>query len=523
MLNNRTLPTRPAPMAETQVQGPGGFESWAAAVARFSRDRGSAIYVLALLISLSTWFIVIRAPLWLDETVSLFLIKGGFAGIMSRQVWPDAPAYSCLLWLWTKVMGSAEIMLRISSVLPMLAAVYLLYLAARELFDRDVAIIAAIVFCLHPIIIFAAIDVRPYAFAALAINATILSLVHLRRNDSNWLAALFGLLAAGIVEFQLLFATLVPALALCFIVSKLDHRRTLWRQFSIALVVFAIGCLPAIPRLEYMMHTSGTHVFSEAPRLVQLLSTITIRGLGIVLVVFILAAAFRKRLNVKPDGWTVLLCTSLALFPLVILFVLSVGTSVHVFVPRYRLGAVPGIALCWALVVSWIDSRGLRLLFCIALVVVAACVCFTAASFDHHMYSWKYALAFAEKNASADGAPVLICSDIPEADYMRMPTGRAIEESGILPPLIYYRLTVPVTPLPRSLNPEAMRAGSEFLQQQSQRHERFLALAFVESYGTLDWLRNQAAGTYDVTQLGVFDGVKVLEFVPRGGKPGPSN
>ncbi len=146
--------------------------------------------------------------------------------------------------------------------------------------------------------------------------------------------------------------------------------------------------------------------------------------------VFILAAAFRKRLNVKPDGWTVLLCTSVALFPLVILFVLSVGTSVHVFVPRYRLGAVPGIALCWALVVSWISSRALRLLFCIALVVVAACVCFTAASFDHHMYSWKDALAFAEKNASADGAPVLICSDIPEADYMRMPTGRQSRRAG---------------------------------------------------------------------------------------------
>jgi Dolichyl-phosphate-mannose-protein mannosyltransferase len=482
---------------------------------------GSAIYVLALLISLSTWFIVIRAPLWLDETVSLFLIKGGFAGIMSRQVWPDAPAYSCLLWLWTKFMGSGEIMLRISSVLPMLAAVYLLYLAARELFDRDVAIIAAIVFCLHPIIIFAAIDVRPYAFAALAINATILALVHLRRSDSNWLAALFGLLAAGIVEFQLLFAAVLPALAVCFIVSKLDNRRTLWRQLSIALVVFAIACLPAIPRLEYMMHTSGTHVFSEAPRLVQLLSTISIRGLGIVLVVFVLVAAFRKCLEVKPDGWTVLLCTSLALVPLVILFVLSVGTSVHVFVPRYRLGAVPGIALCWALVVSWIDSRTLRLLFASALVVVAACVCFTSASFHRHMYSWKDALAVAEKNASVDNAPVLICSDIPEADYMRMPVGSAIEESGILPPLSYYKLTVPVTPLPRSLNEEAMRAGSEFLQQQSQRHERFLALAFVESYGTLDWLRNQAAGTYNVRQLGIFDGVKIFEFAPRGGPPGP--
>ena len=90
--------------------------------------------------SISIWFIAIRAPLWLDETVSIYLIQGGFAGIMSRQVWPDAPTYSCLLWLWTKAMGMGEIALRISSVLPMLAAVYLLYRAARELFDREIAI-----------------------------------------------------------------------------------------------------------------------------------------------------------------------------------------------------------------------------------------------------------------------------------------------------------------------------------------------------------------------------------------------
>jgi hypothetical protein len=473
----------------------------------------SAIYALALAVALSTWFIEIRAPLWLDETVSMFLIKGGWAGILSRQVWPDAPAYSCLLWLWTKVMGTGELMLRVSSLLPMLAAVYLLYRAARELFDQDVALIAAIVFCLHPIIIFAAIDIRPYAFAALVINATILTLVHLRHNDSSWLAALFGLLAAGIVEFQLLFAAILPALAVCFIASKTSDRKTLWRQLSIALTVFVLGCLPAIPRLQYMTHTSGTHVFSEAPRLLQLVSTITVRGLVIVLVIFVLAAVAKRSLELRNDQWTVLLCTSLALVPLLILYGLSVGTSIHVFVPRYRLVAVPGIALCWGLVASWINSRTLRLLFCASLVVVAACVCFTAASFHRHMYSWKDGLAFVEKNASVDNAPVLICSDIPEADYMRMPEGAAIEETGILPPLSYYKLTVPVAPLPRTLNEEAIRAGSQFLQQQAQR--RFLAMAFVVSYGTLDWLTRTAASTHTVRELGIFDGVKVLEFVPR--------
>jgi Dolichyl-phosphate-mannose-protein mannosyltransferase len=475
-----------------------------------------AVYALALAVSLSTWLIVIRAPLWLDETVSFRLIQGGFRGILSRQVWPDSPVYSCLLWLWTQAIGTGELALRISSLLPMLAAVYLLYRAARQLFPWDVAIISVIVFCLHPIVIFAAIDVRPYAFGALALNATILALVHLRRNDTNWLPAIFGLLAASVVEFQLLFAAILPALLWCLMAAKAGNRKVLWRQLSIALVAFAIAVAPVIPRFEAMMHTSGTHVFSEAPRFMQLVSTLTVRGLVIVLLIFLAAAYFRRELDRRGwDRWTVLVCTSLALVPILILYGLSAGTSVHVFVPRYRLVAVPGIALCWGLVVSRIDSRNLRLLFCALLVTVAAIVCFTSRSFHRHQYSWKDAVALAEKNAAPDNAPVLIASDLPEADHMRMPEGAALEESGILPQLSYYKLTVPVVALPRALNEEAMRAGSGFLQQAEQRHQRFLAMAFVESFPTLDWLRRKAAGVYDVRELGTIDGVKVLEFTLR--------
>jgi hypothetical protein len=133
----------------------------------------------------------------------------------------------------------------------------------------------------------------------------------------------------------------------------------------------------------------------------------------------------------------------------------------------------------------------------------------------HSTYTWKYALQAIQANASSDGAPVLICSDLPEADYMPMPVGPAIEESGILPPISYYKITVPVVALPRALNHEAERVGSQFLQQAERQHERFLAAAFVESFATLDWLTAQAARTYDVRRVGDFDGVRVLEFVPR--------
>jgi hypothetical protein len=147
------------------------------------------------------------------------------------------------------------------------------------------------------------------------------------------------------------------------------------------------------------------------------------------------------------------------------------------------------------------------------MVVVMAAISFTSAPARSHETSWKAALAFAEKNASVDNAPVLICSGISESDQMVMPTGSAIEDSGVLVQLSCYKLSIRVVPLPRSLNDQAMRVGSRFVQQAAHRHERFLAMAFVRSYETLDWLPNKAVGADYVHELRVFDGVKVLEFI----------
>jgi uncharacterized membrane protein len=341
-----------------------------------------AAYALALAVCVSTWFVAIHAPLWLDETVSFFLIKGGFAGIMSRQVWPDSPAYSYLLLLWTKV---------ISSILPMVGAVYLLYCSARRLFERDLAIIATIIFCLHPIIVFASIDVRPYAFAALAINSSVLALVSLRHNDSTWVAALFGLSAACIVQFQLLFAVILPALLICFLALKIEKGKSFWRQLGVASLAFALAFLPAIHRLQTMYRTSSTHVFATAPRLAQLGSTLTVRGSALILIIGILVAMRTRRFTFAshPDRWRTLLCISLALVPSLILYALSTATSIHVFIPRYQLVAVPGIALSWALVASLMDSRTLRLLCCLAMVVVMAAISFTSTRARSHETSWK--------------------------------------------------------------------------------------------------------------------------------------
>jgi hypothetical protein len=60
-----------------------------------------------------------------------------------------------------------------------------------------------------------------------------------------------------------------------------------------------------------------------------------------------------------------------------------------------------------------------------------------------------------------------------------------------------------------------IRVGLDFLHDARAKHPRFLELAWVPSYPTLDWLTTAASQRYATHKLGVFDGVEVVEFTPQ--------
>ena len=508
-------------IASDQIEGSATrravLEGWGSQTGRGQ----SAIYAVALAASIALWFVAIRAPLWLDETFSYWQISGGFRRIVERRGLVSA-VYPCILWLATKIAGTSEIALRIPSILAMLAAVYMLYRAARELFDRDVALIILVIFCVHPIVVFAAIDARPYAFGVLAMNTAIFLLVRLRHSSSKWMAAAFGVAAALSTHFQLLFGAVLPALAICFLVAKAGNAKTLMRQSLIALGAFALVFFPIVPDLLKIFRYRQTYVFDRtAPDLVHLAATLAPGWLVFALPGIVLLAIGTKNLNFRGtiEGWCFLACTSLGLIPILILYGVSVLTPTNVFVARYRLIAIPGTALLWGWLISRIDSRLLRLLFCVAVVSTAAYDELSSPHSKQHSYTWKYALELAEKNAVTDNATVLICSDFPSADYFPMPSMSDVKDSGFFTPLSYYKLSVPVVGLPRALNDEAMRISSEFVRKAAHRHERFLALGYRPSLETMQWVKKIAAPTHEVRALGEPDEILVLEFTPRTDAP----
>ena len=512
-------------MPKSQVEGRTDVQQNAGLAVNKDRTY-SVIYALLLAMSIGIWLLPIRSGLSLDETGSYWQISAGFSHIWSRgSISLCFPTYPYILWLATKVLGTSEIALRIPSVLAMLGAVYLLYLAGRELFGRDAGIFTAIAFSIHYIVAFAAVDTRPYAFAALATNAAILALLRLRNDDSNRGAALFGVLAASILYFHLLFGVVFPAFVVCFFLIKTGERKAVWRQFGIATAAIAVACLPLIPGVEYVLHTSGSHVYEKAPRVSEAIETLfpgwsraTIAGAAVILLLLFLARKRRQTSAQSQLPWQdatrpLLACASLGLIPLLILYAVSRGTSIHMFAERHRLVAIPGIALCWGFIISRIPQRALQLLLC---AVFLGGTAYRGVVYYpwHHLPSSKYALEAAEKN-NPQGSPVLYCSPFIEGDYDPMPARESVKDSPLFAPLGYYKLSAPVVPLPRDLNPESIRLGSEFLQEATQKHERFLAVGEAPSQKNLDWLKENASGAFDVRTIGVYEGMSVLEFTPR--------
>jgi len=477
-------------------------------------------YALALIAGISLWFTAIHAPLWEDETGSWWLISSGVSRLWERH---DLlfPAYPCILWLSTRLLGSSEIVLRIPSVVAMLGAAGVMYRVAREVFNRELALVATILFCVNPIVIFAAVDVRPYAFAVLAVNTATLVLLRLRHTDSGRVAALFGALAALVIWFHYLFAVILPGYVVAYWSIKRADRKSSWMQFAVAATVFCGMMLPVVPGLKYLFHTSGSHVFEQAPTLQALSWTLALYWAGPAFIIMAIVALLFAALRLQPDqripirSWQIVVCLSLGLVPVLILFGVSEATPIHIFVERHRLVAVPGLALCWVCILSRVPHRILRLGFCLGLVGLTSYAFVATPDLRQHMFSWKSAIGVVESNASVDGAPVLMCSDFPEADYAILPDINGTKASRYFAPLSYYQLTVPVYGMPRSLNDQAKRRGTAFVQIATQRHERFLAMAYEPSYPILDWISRIAGENYDVHTVGVYDHIKVLEFDPR--------
>ena len=115
-----------------------------------------------------------RAPLWLDEAHTYWVIRDGFQpifGKLAQDVHP--PLYFCLTSWVTFLLGIELGALRLVSVLAAAATVPVVYWTARAFFSRPWAFGAAMFVATHPLFNCYAFVARSYALFLLLLTATL--------------------------------------------------------------------------------------------------------------------------------------------------------------------------------------------------------------------------------------------------------------------------------------------------------------------------------------------------------------
>jgi len=476
-------------------------------------------YPVAFVASFSIWFLAIRAPLWLDETLAYWQVSGGLGKIWSRSaLMPSSIGYLYTLWVAKSILGSSEIALKIPSTLAMLGAVYFLFRAARELFDLEFAFLSCIFFSLEYNVVFAATDARPYAFALLATNVAIFAFVRWMKRQQLRDAIVFGAAAAGILYFHYLFGAILPAFAIYYLVARHRSIKTDLRQLAGVLITFTLVALPLVFRVASLYQSKVIHVVQQLrhPGLAALNTLApmqTLIGFGIAALV---AALMRKiKFPARECFPAILLCPLLALVPAGVFFAVSAATPVHLVIPRYLTVTAPGSALTWALLTSYIDSRVLRQIFCAGLVGITLFEAYSSPLSRQHELNFKQAHAFVNTNVAKDegNVPVLVCSAFIESDHTTE-LGNSNGENPLYSQVSYYPIHAPLIMLPMDLNDETIRVASQTVLASAQQHQRFIFVVPHSSYPTLQWLGNYARGSFTAQILREFDEILVVEFRP---------
>jgi hypothetical protein len=474
-------------------------------------------YPVALLASLSIWFLAVRAPLWLDETLSYWQVSGGFAKVWTRSaLMPSSIGYLYTLWCAKSIFGTSELALKLPSTFALLAAVFFLFRFVRELIDTETAFLTCIFFCLEGNVVFAATDARPYAFAMLA--SVVACFAFVRWLDRRQMGNAIGLGAslAGILYFHYLFGSLLPAFAAYYLIARWRQVKDDWRQLAAMLASFTLFSLPLIYRVLSLYNTRQTHIVQEMrhPWLIVLNTLVPQQTLiGFVVAVFLAALARKIKLPERDEFPAILFGPLLALVPAGILITLSTATPAHLLIPRYLSVAAPGAALTWALLTRRLDSRWLRQIFVVGLVGLTVYEFWAAPDTRRHELSFQPVHAFVNAIVTPNELPVLVCSAFIESNYEAMPDGRNPEDP-LLSQTDYYPIHAPVQYLPMALNEDSMRIGAQAVQVAMLRHQRFLAIAAPDSYKTMDWIAEASRGSFTPHVLANFNDIVVAEFRP---------
>lgn len=207
--------------------------------------------------------ISLNQSLWLDEAINVMAAKSySFLGILTEYAKADfhPPLYFAIIWIWTKLFGFSEIIVRLPSVIFGLLTIWLVYLTGRKVYSKKLGILAAFLLALNPLHIYYSQEARMYSLATLAVGLNFLLFIKLIKNEKvNFIFIIFSDLLILMSDYV---AYLVfPAQLLFILLLKKNY---LLKKWSISLLIALIVSSFWIPVFLNQINI-GYRVSSDIP------------------------------------------------------------------------------------------------------------------------------------------------------------------------------------------------------------------------------------------------------------------
>jgi len=477
-----------------------------------------------LLLAAACWAPHLPAALWLDETLTAWVIRDSFGETIDRTLnYQPQPGYYLFMWFWTRFFGVGEVALRLPSLLAAVGACFgLAHLGARLTGDRETGWLAAIVLASTWNVYRESVDARSYMLGLLVLIGLAICLV--RWIDSGrWREAIaIGLLGAFLVNLHLFFALVFPALVV-YAGLRWSSGRADLRQAGCIVGLLALGGLLFLPVGLKLLEHGGSYSFVPMPTWSSLFGifvwTAPTAGLlaGLALAGILGGGGGTEEPQdeddevgdgvVTPRREVAILLMLWVFVPLFILYAVSTLAGLSVFLGRYLIPAIPAVAILYAMALRSIWAGPAR----IAAVLVLLLTSFVTNERPPDDFRGA-ARAVNEFVSGRNEVPVLFASGLIEgedenwlrdpglADYLNAPTD-------------YYPIDGRLITLPRRLAGHSMTR--EIVEPVLDGRRRFAAVEWIGNGArTLGWLIPRAERAGYRVERRAFGGVRVAFFRP---------
>lgn len=440
-----------------------------------------------------TWLKFLPDSFWLDECGTAWIVQGGFGDLHRRTLLLlHAPLFGAIATAAASIGGINEIALRLPSWIAIGISIYLFSRLAWEVLEPDTAKIALAIFTVWPLVCYSAADARPYSFALAALCGCYLFFLRAIRSGRKRDFAGFCLCGATLVHLHLLFVYVlgIPVVfLLLFDLPAARRHRTKWLGSALVLLILLA---PLALHYRVMFMLGSRYSFSPLPPWSSLFAMFApSRPLFFFMIMTILCAGFKLhiRFALSPrDRFGLAFSLLAGLFPILLLFAVSRLTESGLFVPRYMIPAVPGLALFWGWVIGRLEPIAVRYYIGIGALVMILATQWMIGDWRHESDDWRGALnRAAVLNKQDDHALVLYTSYVESASLEAL--SKPDHVAFLLAPLAAYPATTAhVVALPLGTN-EASQAfwDAEFHRAVKARRSFTVVL---RAYFYQEWWRD---------------------------------